>query len=351
MTSPANAMGPSSTLLPPAGAMSMPETERVFFEDRLGADFTHVRVHTDQAAAGAAESLGAKAFTVGNDIAFAEGRYEPGTTEGRRLLAHELIHVAQQSRGGAASTDAEPRADAAAERAAEGSSISPEAQGTAAEGVYCDEDEKKKDDVTPAPQPLPSPQGAAGGVSFGAAGLQFPGLSAGFQLQKPQLTPPAFGTGAFAPGSLGVPPLSFPGSSLPIGAEGPLPLPRLDPQLLKPPSLMPPFMPGSEPKPDWLALQQSYRSRGSTMSDRDAEAIMQTYDMNSQLLNTMGITDRFKFLFITKEWILNMGIEKQVEDTQARENPNARDKADKEWKIAHPDEIATPIIPFIKGKF
>ena len=81
------------------------------------------------------------------------------------------------------------------------------------------------------------------------------------------------------------------------------------------------------------------------MSDRDAEGIMQTWEMNSQLLSNLGITDKFKFLFITKEWILNTGIQKQVEDTQARENPNAFDKAQKEWKLAHPDAFETPIIP------
>ena len=203
-------------------------------------------------------------------------------------------------------------------------------------GVQCDDDEKKKDDVTPAPNPTPAPAAASGGISFGAAGLQLPGLGSGFQwtppqLGTPQLTPPS-------PFGLLYSTFSGSGSLLP-GAEGPLPLPQWTPPFL------PPFTFEKEPQIDWLSLQRSYSARGSIMSPRDADAIMQTWDMNSQLLTNLGITDRFKFLFITKEWILNTGIQKQVEDTQARENPNALDKAQKEWKIAYPDAFETPIIP------
>jgi hypothetical protein len=70
---------------------------RAAFEGRFGHDFSKVRVHTDTAAAGSAASIGAAAYTVGNDIAFASGQYRPATSEGRWLLAHELTHVVQQS--------------------------------------------------------------------------------------------------------------------------------------------------------------------------------------------------------------------------------------------------------------
>jgi len=50
-------------------------------------------------------------------------------------------------------------------------------------------------------------------------------------------------------------------------------------------------------------------------------------------------------LFITKEWILNKGLSKQVEDQQARENPNAVDLLNKEWKQAYPGGFETPQIP------
>ncbi|MFN2466998.1 MAG: DUF4157 domain-containing protein [Gaiellaceae bacterium] len=70
---------------------------RGFFEARLGHDFGRVRVHVDAAASETASELGAVAFAVGNDVAFASGRYEPETSAGRRLIAHELVHVVQQA--------------------------------------------------------------------------------------------------------------------------------------------------------------------------------------------------------------------------------------------------------------
>jgi hypothetical protein len=75
---------------------------RRFFEPRFNADFSQVRVHSDDAAAASARGLNAEAYTAGNDIIFGAGRYAPGTPAGRRLLAHELAHVAQQARGAAA---------------------------------------------------------------------------------------------------------------------------------------------------------------------------------------------------------------------------------------------------------
>jgi hypothetical protein len=65
----------------------------------FGMDFSHVRVHTDAQAAGLSDSLNARAFTIGNDIAFAGGEYQPGTMIGDALLAHELAHVVQQGGG------------------------------------------------------------------------------------------------------------------------------------------------------------------------------------------------------------------------------------------------------------
>jgi 5-methylcytosine-specific restriction endonuclease McrA len=64
-------------------------------ERMLGAEFSQVRVHVGQQAA----AIGALAFTSGNDIFFAQGRYQPETSEGRRLLGHELAHVLQQRQG------------------------------------------------------------------------------------------------------------------------------------------------------------------------------------------------------------------------------------------------------------
>jgi hypothetical protein len=79
------------------GGSALPDALRVFFEPRFGADFGGVRVHTDARADEAARSIDAKAFTVGNDIAFRSGQFTPGSHEGQKLLAHELTHVVQQS--------------------------------------------------------------------------------------------------------------------------------------------------------------------------------------------------------------------------------------------------------------
>lgn len=78
---------------------------RSFFERRFGQDFSGVRVHTGSAAEQSAKSLDAHAYTTGHDVVFGIGRFAPGTTEGRRLMAHELAHVIQQVGGSAISSN------------------------------------------------------------------------------------------------------------------------------------------------------------------------------------------------------------------------------------------------------
>ena len=65
-------------------------------ETSFGADFGHVGIHTDQEAVQLAQGLGAQAFTHGSDIYFNRGKYDTSSSEGKRLLAHELTHVVQQ---------------------------------------------------------------------------------------------------------------------------------------------------------------------------------------------------------------------------------------------------------------
>lgn len=71
---------------------------RAFFEPRFGRDFSHVRVHTGDEASHAASHISAKAFTMGQDIVFGAGQYAPASSEGQRLVAHELVHTVQQER-------------------------------------------------------------------------------------------------------------------------------------------------------------------------------------------------------------------------------------------------------------
>jgi hypothetical protein len=75
---------------------------RLRMESAFGRDFSGVRIHTDAKAGELSEELNAQAFTIGKDIAFKDGEYQPGTESGDKLIAHELAHVAQQE--GAASS-------------------------------------------------------------------------------------------------------------------------------------------------------------------------------------------------------------------------------------------------------
>lgn len=76
---------------------SLPIDEMHYFERRLGAALDGVRIHPEAAST---HALGARAFAHGRDIGFAPGRWQPGTTEGRRLLGHELAHVLEQGAAG-----------------------------------------------------------------------------------------------------------------------------------------------------------------------------------------------------------------------------------------------------------
>jgi len=81
-------------------------------EQRFGHDFSRVRVHSGTAAEQSAQDVNAHAYTVGSDIVFGRGRFTSNATESRRLLAHELTHVLQQSAGQAPSALARQPADA-----------------------------------------------------------------------------------------------------------------------------------------------------------------------------------------------------------------------------------------------
>jgi hypothetical protein len=75
---------------------SLPNDTRTQMETAMGADFSGVRVHTGGEAAQMSQNIHAQAFTHGSDIYFNEGKYDTGSTDGQRLLAHELTHTVQQ---------------------------------------------------------------------------------------------------------------------------------------------------------------------------------------------------------------------------------------------------------------
>ena len=78
---------------------SLPSETKQFFEPRFGHSFNNVKVHTGNVAAASADKLNAEAYTYEDHIVFNEGQYEPGTTKGNKLLAHELSHIDQSESG------------------------------------------------------------------------------------------------------------------------------------------------------------------------------------------------------------------------------------------------------------
>jgi hypothetical protein len=80
----------------------LPTGTRSFMENRIGADFSNVRIHTGQESNAASTSIGARAFTHGPNIHFSSGEYDPHSSKGQHLLAHELTHTVQQGASPAA---------------------------------------------------------------------------------------------------------------------------------------------------------------------------------------------------------------------------------------------------------
>jgi len=199
---------------------------RAFMEPRFGHDFSQVRVHTDAKAAESARAVHALAYTVGRDVVFGTGRYSPGATAGRSLLAHELAHVVQQSQG--PGPEAEPRAEAAAERVVRGELVTPEMVGGAPPGLHAQNDDKQEPRRVPTTEPA---------FSLSWDQVAQPGR---FQLQPPTLTlpspqPPTLGGPVLTPPSALVPPLSPPTLLPTPGSPAPIP-----------PGLAPPFTPPSQ---------------------------------------------------------------------------------------------------------
>jgi len=90
------ASGFSSGNVVPTGGRPLDRSTLAFFEQRIGDNFSDVRVHDGPAAGVMAESLQARAYTVGRDVVFGKNEYRPQEQAGQRLLSHELAHVVQQ---------------------------------------------------------------------------------------------------------------------------------------------------------------------------------------------------------------------------------------------------------------
>lgn len=114
------------SVLDSGSGRSLEPEVRAEMESRFQQDFSQVQIHTDSKAAESARAVNANAYTVKQDIAFDAGEYTPDSSTGKQLLAHELAHVIQQSRGGAsvhsasAHSPLEQSADQAASAIAQG---------------------------------------------------------------------------------------------------------------------------------------------------------------------------------------------------------------------------------------
>jgi hypothetical protein len=93
--------GPSKvkSVVGSGGGERMDPTTAQLMEERFGEDFGDVRIHRDSRASESARAVNAHAYTVGRDIVFQSGRYDPSSPAGQRTLAHELTHVVQQRSG------------------------------------------------------------------------------------------------------------------------------------------------------------------------------------------------------------------------------------------------------------
>jgi hypothetical protein len=152
-----------------ASPRALPPDLRREMERQLGTDLQSVRIHDDSAAGRQAAAMGAKAFTVGEDIVFGRDRFDPTSPAGRHLIAHEFAHVVQQRRGGGASprTDGSGALESAAGEAADALTARTGpigVDGSSAIGPAAQPQDKRerappKDEPTPTPEKSsPKPQ-------------------------------------------------------------------------------------------------------------------------------------------------------------------------------------------------
>jgi hypothetical protein len=99
-----------------SGGAALDQGTRSYFEGKMGVDLSQVRVHMDQSTARFAQSINARAFTLGNHIGFGSGQFNPQSRQGKELLAHELTHVVQQGKSKNKSIDRKPAITGAADK-------------------------------------------------------------------------------------------------------------------------------------------------------------------------------------------------------------------------------------------
>jgi hypothetical protein len=140
-------------------------------EQRFGRDLSQVRVHLGPSAEQSARDVNARAYTVGNNVVFGAGEFDPRTRQGRRLLAHELTHVVQQSGGAANVVRRQTDFDIEEPTLREGGSPFSEPRGHVERGGERFPGNRASGEIDTARPRGPTPGGGGGGaVGGGAAG-------------------------------------------------------------------------------------------------------------------------------------------------------------------------------------
>lgn len=153
------------------GGSALDHAALSFFQPRFGSDFSHVRMHTDTRAAGMSQRLQARAFTVGSDIFFGAGQFDAGSS-GRKLLAHELTHVMQQTGGRATPATAHSSVQRAQALPDERAEDVPDPDMDEINAALRDTEEPPISSAPPSPQPAPEETGSGedGGGGGGGGG-------------------------------------------------------------------------------------------------------------------------------------------------------------------------------------
>jgi hypothetical protein len=382
--------------LPGGTGRKLPTPVRTAMEARFARDFSMVRVHDDATGHRAAEDSGGKALAYGNDVAFAQGAFAPDRPEGQTLIAHELVHVAQQQDTGIASVARDgpsgggigaipPTEDfitmdtAGSEDAhalfglnrAELSTAGIEAMVTALDnptgpvtvhlhGYASNEGDPTWNRNLSAHRAVAAKKALEARLPEGSRIVLFAhGATAEFGTERKDnrrvgvsLIGPVRESG-FTMNVKPLPPLRF-GLDQPDPAAGRPDQPLLDPS--KP--LLPQLLPGApsiigpvRPDPlgfvvppimtrrdlvDLSAIGAGMAARGvapGTYGD-----VLQLWDESFLRYRAMGLGD---------EWAARLA-NSQISGTTAaqaqRDAPNAIDRSNADWKAAHPDEFATPIL-------
>jgi hypothetical protein len=140
-------------------------------EQRFGCDFSRLRVHTGPSAEQSARDVNARAYTIGNNVVFGAGEFDPRTRQGRRLLAHELTHVVQQSGGEANVVRRQTDFDFEEPTLKEGGSPFGEPRGHVEKGGERYPGNKASGEIDTAKPRGPTP-GGGGGAAAGAGAVE-----------------------------------------------------------------------------------------------------------------------------------------------------------------------------------